>query len=1182
MKFDLPSLISAFFPKSRSNAQSAKISGNNNSIEQHIHVSVNGSDNFNREWLTRTISGPSSQSPVYESIGVDDSDEGEEIKRIIEYRQIATDGDGETALKLLEKLQEDERYSVGFLAFRLNFNIGIIKENIGEIKAGSDALRKAYTFAPDNKKAQAGLALADLNDGKNEDAFERAKNLVSHDGDHQSLAVVIALYAAAKLKREFDIRAYSLQEPNNQDIIAANLEYIRVLRSEDYTEELESAYKTHPENGSVATAWAQAILDDVQQNQAFLLGAKVPDAFDEQLLKSANILRSDLEASLKRRPPNRLVLASQANNAAVALRLAGHVADAAKLLERVLESYPSLQAELAQVRAVLLLQEDRDFDAFKLIEPMDGIPELQIMASEIEAKMDRDTEALKRIDKVLGKNISDELRSTALLTKARIAINSSNRAAADEAIEELVAISADSFELVLLRSAYSRAFELLEDREEIERLPIIEEDKTESDRRLLASLPKADEWDFLTVLRAADELVARGYYRECADILRSRVSYRKESPALQTLCDACIRGGLGTIAKQISDQLSPEIKNSVFGWKFIANAGYLHGEASKAVPVTRKLFENNAKSIRALEWYIQSLLRMNDKNRICRVVSDLKDEELEGTVDEKREYVNLLVFCGEVERARSYAYQLFCENRNDHKAWMALSSSVLAVGSPPGKGDDLHLLLVENNAAFEVLRSDGSRQTYILEENKRLFLLRDENIPLDHPIAKAATGLREGDTFLWPFGATEEHAKIASVKHKILNAFHYILKRFEEQFPNAPGFKSVSIAPDRDDGLDEMKALLQQRAEYSQQKAKEYQNGAYPLPILAFHLGLDPIDAFLGLKRECDVSLKVSSCALAEQDEASFSLREAKVSGIIADPAVIYLLRRLRIEGAVEEEFGKIGVTQATVDIYARRLQEAEQTSFFEEDDGTKRASTIAFQDGSIVIYSSTDDDVNSKIDLMRSDLAWLQQDCILIPTVAKVDPSFEIIRFRNREGGRFLDDIFAADGSDRLLLSDDFYLRQWAKMMFGVRSAWVQALLFHLEEAGRISTETVVRSTIHLIGAGEDALSLNANRLVKAASMLTSGDLSVAEFDLFCGLVGQPGAEMRSHLAVAVLAIVEIWSLRDLIPHPEQATSVILRKLVRHQNENYREVLDAVRTMVRNPRIAEYLDGWRIGHFLA
>ncbi|MNE13220.1 hypothetical protein D3C80_1060480 [compost metagenome] len=319
----------------------------------------------------------------------------------------------------------------------------------------------------------------------------------------------------------------------------------------------------------------------------------------------------------------------------------------------------------------------------------------------------------------------------------------------------------------------------------------------------------------------------------------------------------------------------------------------------------------------------------------------------------------------------------------------------------------------------------------------------------------------------------------------------------------------------------------------------------------------------------------------ADQAAASSSIKKATKSGIIADPVACYFLRRLAIEKCVEQEFGRIGVTQTTIDIFAKRLQEAEQTSYFEAEDGTKHTSTLAVHNGSLVMSDSTEDEVRSKIDLLRSDLQWLKDDCDLLPTIARTDPAEEIIRFRNRDGGQFFDDIFAADGSGRLLLSDDFHLRQWAQGLFGVQSAWLQSLLFHLEEVGQLDTATVVRSTIHLSDVGEEALSLNTERLVTAFDMLSSGDLSEAEVNLFCSLLGQAGAEMRSHVPVAVSAIIEIWSRSPLIVNRERATSIILRKLLRNQTTSYKPLLQTVRRLVRDPEIADYISGWQKGHFL-
>lgn len=1182
MKIDFRSIKSFFQSPGSKSTQLARVNGDNNWVKQNNNtIIIMGNDEqFKREILARAEhSSPSLANRTFVSDNFE-GDDREEIKRILEYRQLANEGDSATAIALLEKLGADARYANGYFAFRLHFNIGVVQQGIGELENASASLRTAHAHCPEDYKAQTGLAFAELLDTENEQAFARASRLLEFKGDHRNLAACILFHAARSLRKEIDVESFLDQELSSPDVVAAHLEYVRELRPGEYLGALNKAYADDPDNDAVATMWALSILDDMKQNQAFLLGAKMSDGFEENVARSAAILRNDLQKSLDQRPPNKLLLPLQANNAAVALRLSGNVADAARLIDKALEKFPKLTPDLAQIRAILLLQEDKDNEALELVRPLTEACELQVMASELEAKLGDESSALHRIDTVLSSKLPDGLLTLALATKARIGINTLNQHAADEALEELVAVAADAPELVTLRSAYDRAFVIRTERAEFEKLPAEKSNQSSEEKKLLASLNDADDWDFFTILQAADELLARGFYRECTDLLRDRVSLSKESPALSTLCDACLRGHLGSLANEIRDGMASEVKNSVFGWKFCANVAHLSGDVAKAVPLTRKLFEQNPRSISALDWYVKSLMRTNDRERIQRLIKDLDDWELSGTIQERRSYVNLLVFCGEIERARSYAYRLFCENQNDHRAWMALSSSVLAFGRPPGTNDDLEVTSVQENSTFEVVKPDGDKQSFTIETNQNLFPLRDGNIPLDHPVAQAALGKTQGDEFFWPFNMVER-AKIESVKHKALAAFHLILARFEERFPEASGFKSVPVDLQREDGLDDMKAMLKQRADYSQSKAREYHEGSYPIYILGYHLGIDPIEALLGLKAECGFSPKVSSCSHADQDKASLALKQARKSGIIADASACYLMRRLELEEAVEQEFGPVGVTQETIDIFARRLQEAESSSFFDTETGTRKAGSIAVRDGQIVLAVLTEEEINEKIDLMRSDLEWLKSECELVPAVAKVDPDDAVVRFRREQGGRFFDDIFAADGSGRVLISDDFHLRQWAEGLFQTRSAWIQALMFHLEGTKQLPIQTVVKSTIQLCNIGEEALSTNSERILTAAEMLLSGELSEADFTIFCSLLGQSGADMRLHVEVSILAIRGLWEIRSLAPVRERATSIILRSLTRFQGGQTRVVLDTIQTLLPDKRIRQYIAAWRIGHFL-
>ena len=218
---------------------------------------------------------------------------------------------------------------------------------------------------------------------------------------------------------------------------------------------------------------------------------------------------------------------------------------------------------------------------------------------------------------------------------------------------------------------------------------------------------------------------------------------------------------------------------------------------------------------------------------------------------------------------------------------------------------------------------------------------------------------------------------------------------------------------------------------------------------------------------------------------------------------------------------------------------------------------------------------------MLQADFDWLQSSCELIPSVAKEDPADEVIRFRNEPGGQFIDDLFACDGSGRVLLSDDLHLRQWGEELFGVKGVWIQALLFHLEEEQRIPPEKVVSATVQLIEAGEHALSINSSRLLIGARMLTTGELTEQEFQRLSSVLGQHGADMQSHIKVALEVINRLWRTGSVLSVRHRVTSIILRNLVRHQGGNSSVVMDTIQTSARMPDVKEYMALWRIGHFI-
>ncbi len=138
MKFDISSLIHSIFKNGSKTSQSINISGDKNVVEQkNIILRLDSDTGFRREIVDEVLSEFPGYTNTSVNLDISDEDDQEDIKRIVEYRKIASDGDSVTALKLLKSLAKEEKYSSGHTAFRLNFNIGIVYQNIGDLDTAS-------------------------------------------------------------------------------------------------------------------------------------------------------------------------------------------------------------------------------------------------------------------------------------------------------------------------------------------------------------------------------------------------------------------------------------------------------------------------------------------------------------------------------------------------------------------------------------------------------------------------------------------------------------------------------------------------------------------------------------------------------------------------------------------------------------------------------------------------------------------------------------------------------------------------------------------------------------------------------------------------------------------------------------------------------------------------------------
>jgi hypothetical protein len=488
------------------------------------------------------------------------------------------------------------------------------------------------------------------------------------------------------------------------------------------------------------------------------------------------------------------------------------------------------------------------------------------------------------------------------------------------------------------------------------------------------------------------------------------------------------------------------------------------------------------------------------------------------------------------------------------------------------EGLDLRSEVIGPNHSFEIRFEDGSIRRYLIESDEAVRNVEHEALPPDHVVAKAVQGLRPGAKFSWPLGGRE--AEITAAKHKYLDAFHSAMARYGERFPDAKGFKQISVKTEGEEAFAELKAELVARSEYVGAQSKQYAEGKLSLPMLAHMTGVDPIDVMLGLS-EVGTPYRVATGLEQERLAAFEAIRANKAGGCVVDAATYHCIRRLELEDAVVTVCGKIGITQATSDLYQARLQSLalERGS----------AGTMAHRGGKFYLTERTQEEKDRTRATIGSDIEWLANNAEILPARPVEDPPPAFRRLGSVKGAHFFDDVYAANGSHRMLVVDDLFTRQVAGIL-GTPATSLQPVLMIARNQRVLSAERYAKAITDLADIGQEFISVDPPTLALARKLdRDSGEEGVGRrFRAAARVLGGKKADPGSHCSVAAAFLNDMWSSQDLQLGDYQVTSHLLRELLKERTEDYQAMLDTLdRRLGHRTNFRIYLRQWAGGHFL-
>jgi hypothetical protein len=347
--------------------------------------------------------------------------------------------------------------------------------------------------------------------------------------------------------------------------------------------------------------------------------------------------------------------------------------------------------------------------------------------------------------------------------------------------------------------------------------------------------------------------------------------------------------------------------------------------------------------------------------------------------------------------------------------------------------------------------------------------------------------------------------------------------------------------------------------------------------MLAHMTGVDPVDVMLGLS-EVGSPYRVAVGIEQERSTAFKAISENNAAGCIVDVATYHCIRRLELEDAVAAVCGKIGIAQATADIYQHRLRAMDTLV------GDGCGGTIGHHDGKFYFHERSREELAKSRAIIESDVRWLTANADVVPALPLQDPPAIFRRLGTVKGGRFFDEVFAASGSKRLLVVDDLFTRQVAGLL-GTPATWLQPILMVARNRKIITLEQYAKAIADLAGIGQSFISVDSAMLI-AARELDRQNQSTGlgrRFKDATRLIGGKNADPSSHCRVVFDFLNQLWSKNEELNLDDYAaTSHLLRELLKDRTNDYRRMLFSLdQSFGHLPALREYLRAWVRGHFL-
>lgn len=662
-------------------------------------------------------------------------------------------------------------------------------------------------------------------------------------------------------------------------------------------------------------------------------------------------------------------------------------------------------------------------------------------------------------------------------------------------------------------------------------------------------------------------------WAEAADLLTNLHSLERPSEILTRRLFALYRANRRTEARDLYKSLgkgalqSKEIRR--LGAAIFERCGMLQ-ESLKELNAAIALDSDDLRS--RLDWARLSLRSNNDK----AIAQWLKTADLSFNAppEDKMELAQLLDRMGKRKDALRIGYETLRKNWgvSERLHMMYMSLFLLA-----GKRNETFLRPKEVSIDSVVFlqNQNGVKTSFRIESIDEV---GEDVLPPDHAFARELLGAVVGEVRTAQAGIGQQPVwKIIEIKHKYLDLFHRVIEVHPTLFPGSTSLGSFNIDPSKADSFEPVFEQVRERARFAEEVVKLYSENLLPVDTVAKMLGIDSIDASLGIRFKSAIKLDVCVGTAEERDQTVNNL--SKHDRIIVDPQTIATWNEIGLLEVLGTLQGfEVMVVQSTIDALTHRADEADRAI-------KQGGGSLEMVGDKIALIEHSKVDLKANSERWKGVEKWVRENATVVPTDTIAGVSED--KIQQVLSRATFHSIGTAAKGDFAYVCDDRRVRVLAASSGVKYSGWTQAFLMSLLNRDLINHNQYAKFVASLCRQRMGFVSVGQEDVLAVAR-------TPDDFDIIIRALTGPNVDPRSIVDITLGIIVSLWSSAEWTNDRDKIVNRVLHELVVQRPDDSIQLLRIIFVKASREIRAfpfpknflhklwsDFVDGFVQGHFL-